>query len=90
MDMQIESTMTIILSVLRVEKVPASGVGRKVVLFESLVDISECGTIVDMAHFSAGGQNTICYATTKGKLCGWDFRSNRTVWELTNSAKHGV
>ena len=31
----------------------------------------------------------ICYATSMGKLCGLDLRSNRPAWELTNSAKFG-
>ena len=63
---------------------------RKNLLHESTVDPYKCGTIVDMAHFTAGGQNVICYATTHGKLCGLDLRSSdERVWELTNNAKFG-
>ena len=62
---------------------------KKQLLFESLVDSYEHGTIVDMATFTAGGQNVICYCTTRGKLCGLDLRSNNTVWELSNNAKFG-
>ena len=43
-----------------------------------------------MASFTAGGQDVICFATTGGKLCGLDLRSNEMVWELTNEAKYGM
>ena len=43
-----------------------------------------------MASFTAGGQDVVCFATTRGKLCGLDLRSNRMVWELTNEAKYGT
>ena len=43
-----------------------------------------------MASFTAGGQDVICFATTGGKLCGLDLRSNQMVWELTNEAKYGM
>ena len=56
---------------------------------ESFVDPSINGTVIDMVHFTAGGQSVICYATTRGKLCGLDLRSNENVWELTNNPKHG-
>ena len=62
---------------------------KKQLLVESLVDPYERGAIVDMANFTAGGQNVICYCTTRGKLCGLDLRSNNTVWELSNNAKFG-
>ena len=62
---------------------------KKQLLFESLIDPYERGTIVDMANFTAGGQNVLCYCTTRGKLCGLDLRSNNTVWELSNNAKFG-
>ena len=62
---------------------------KKQLLFESLIDPYERGTIVDMANFTAGSQNVLCYCTTRGKLCGLDLRSNNTVWELSNNAKFG-
>ena len=43
-----------------------------------------------MASFTAGGQDVICFATSRGKLCGLDLRSNEMVWELTNEAKYGM
>ena len=48
------------------------------------------GTVVEMASFTAGGQDVVCFATTGGKLCGLDLRSNEMVWELTNEAKYGT
>ena len=63
--------------------------GRVKPLQESYVDPSENGLVIDMAHFTAGGQNVLCYATTKGRLCGLDLRSNDTVWSLTNNPKFG-
>lgn len=62
---------------------------KKQLLFESLIDPYEHGTIVDMANFTAGGQSVLCYCTTRGKLCGLDLRSNNTVWDLSNNAKFG-
>ena len=53
------------------------------------MDPNENGLVVDMAHFTAGGQNVLCYVTTKGWLCGLDLRSNDTVWSLTNNPKFG-
>ena len=53
------------------------------------MDAAENGEVADMATFSAGGDEVICYATSMGKLCGLDLRSNRPAWELTNSAKFG-
>ena len=58
-------------------------------LLESYVDPRENGVVVDMAHLTAGGQAVLCYATTKGRLCGLDLRSNDTVWSLTNNPKFG-
>lgn len=57
---------------------------------DSKVDPADYGTAVEMASFTAGGQDVICFATTRGKLCGFDLRSNQMVWELTNEAKYGV
>ncbi len=76
---------------LRVEtlKQKAAGNARRQLLLESTVDAAQYGTIVDMAQFTAGGQNVICFATTRGKLCGLDLRSNEIAWELTNNAKFG-
>ena len=58
-------------------------------LLESYVDPRENGVVVDMAHLTAGGQAVLCYATTKGRLCGLDLRSNGTTWSLTNNPKFG-
>ena len=58
-------------------------------LLESFVDPAAEGQIVEMAHFTAGGQNLLSYVTTKGRLCGLDLRSNETVWRLTNNPKFG-
>ncbi len=70
-------------------KQKAAGNARRQLLLESTVDAAQYGTIVDMAQFTAGGQNVICFATTRGKLCGLDLRSNEIAWELTNNAKFG-
>ena len=59
-------------------------------LLENYVDSQVNGTVMDMAQLTAGGQNVLCYVTTRGKLYGLDLRSNDTVWSLTNSAKFGV
>ena len=67
----------------------ASSGSRTKPLQESFVEPSTYGTVVDMSHFTAGGQNVICFATTRGKLCGLDLRSNEHVWELTNNPKFG-
>ncbi len=53
------------------------------------MDPTESGPVVDMATFTAGGEEVICYATSMGRLCGLDLRSNKPAWELTNSAKFG-
>lgn len=58
-------------------------------LLESYVDPNDTGVVVDMAHFTAGGQNVLCYVTGKGRLCALDLRSNNTVWSLTNNPKFG-
>ena len=58
-------------------------------LLEGFVDPTVDGHVVEMAHFTAGGQNVLCYVTTRGRLCGLDLRSNETVWRLTNSPKFG-
>ena len=58
-------------------------------LLESHVEPSTEGQVVDMAHFTAGGQNVLCYVTTKGRLCGLDLRSNETTWKLNNNPKFG-
>lgn len=71
------------------QKTGSTPVTSRKLLLESTIDPYQHGTIVDMAHFTAGGQNVICYATTRGKLCGLDLRSNETVWELSNNAKFG-
>lgn len=67
-----------------------SGQIRKQLLLDSRVDPANYGTIVEMASFTAGGQDVICFATTRGKLCGLDLRLNQMVWELTNEAKYGM
>ena len=54
------------------------------------MDPANYGTVVEMASFTAGGQDVVCFATTRGKLCGLDLRSNQMVWELTNEAKYGT
>jgi WD40 repeat protein len=59
-------------------------------LLESFVDPAAEGQVVEMAHFTAGGQNLLSYVTTKGRLCGLDLRSNETVWRLTNNPKFGL
>lgn len=67
----------------------SSGNNRVKPLLESFVDPTADGQVVEMAHFTAGGQNVLCYVTTKGRLCGLDLRSNETVWRLTNNPKFG-
>ena len=67
-----------------------SGQGRRQLLLDSRVDPANYGTVVEMASFTAGGQDVVCFATTRGKLCGLDLRSNQMVWELTNEAKYGM
>ena len=66
-----------------------SGQIRRQLLMDLKVDPASYGTIVEMASFTAGGQDVICFATTRGKLCGLDLRSNQIVWKLTNEAKYG-
>ena len=67
-----------------------SGHGRKQLLLDTRVDPANYGTVVEMASFTAGGQDVVCFTTTRGKLCGLDLRSNQMVWELTNEAKYGM
>ena len=67
----------------------SSGSNRVKPLLESFVDPATDGQVVEMAHFTAGGQNLLCYVTTKGRLCGLDLRSNETVWRLINNPKFG-
>ena len=48
------------------------------------------GTVVDLAQFASGGQNILCLATTRGKLCGLDLRTNKEAWDLTNNGRFGL
>ena len=66
-----------------------SGQNRRQLLLDSRVDPANYGTVVEMASFTAGEQDVVCF-TTREKLCGLDLRSNRMVWELTNEAKYGT
>ena len=45
--------------------------------------------MVEMATFSTGGEELVCYATSMGKLAGLDLRSGKPAWELSNSSKFG-
>ena len=67
-----------------------TGPNRRQLLLDSRVDPANYGTVVELASFTAGGQDVVCFATTRGKLCGLDLRSNQMVWELTNEAKYGM
>ena len=62
---------------------------KRQLILETSVDPVENGTVVDMATFSMGGEEVISYATSMGKLCGLDLRSNKPAWQLTNSSKFG-
>ncbi len=53
------------------------------------LDPGNYGHVVDMATFTAGGQNVLCLATNAGKLCGMDLRTNKLAWDLTNNSKYG-
>lgn len=72
-----------------ITSITSSSNNRVKPLLENYVEPSVDGQVVDMAHFTAGGQNVLCYVTTKGKLCGLDLRSNETIWRLTNNPKFG-
>jgi hypothetical protein len=65
------------------------GSNRRQLVLETTVDPAENGEVVDMATFSAGGDEVLCYATSMGKLCCLDLRSSRPAWELSNPAKFG-
>ena len=67
-----------------------TGQSRRQLLLDSRVDPANYGMVVELASFTAGGQDVVCFATTRGKLCGLDLRSNQMVWELTNEAKYGM
>jgi len=58
-------------------------------MLDMTVDPNNNGYFVDMATFTAGGQEVICYATSMGQLHGLDLRSGKYAWELTNNAKYG-
>ena len=66
-----------------------AGSSKRQLVFETTLDPSENGTVVDMSTFSIGGDEVICYSTTMGKLSGLDLRSSKPAWQLTNCAKYG-
>ena len=65
------------------------GSSKRQLVLDEVVDPAEYGRVVDLATFSTGGQELLCYATSMGKLCGLDLRSSTPAWELTNDAKFG-
>lgn len=74
---------------LSIETKKVGGSSKRQLVLDTVVDSVEYGRVMDMATFSTGGQELICYATSMGKLCGLDLRSSTVAWELTNNAKFG-
>ena len=62
---------------------------KRYLTHDKQLDREKYGYVVDMATFTAGGQNVLCLATTGGKLCGLDLRTSKLAWDLTNSPKYG-
>ncbi len=48
------------------------------------------GPVVAISHFNTLTQSLLAYATTKGKLHGWDLRAKAEAWLLTNPLSQGV
>ena len=53
------------------------------------MDVEKTGVVVEMAHFTSGGQNIVCCCSNKGKLFGVDLRCGERVWNLSNNVKYG-
>ncbi len=66
------------------------GVIKRQLTHDKQLDLDKYGHVVDMATFTAGGQNVVCLATSTGKLCGLDLRTNMLAWDLTNNSKFGT
>lgn len=70
-------------------KKTSGGSNKRQLVMETSVDPVEHGTVVEMATFSTGGEELVCYATSMGKLAALDLRSGKLAWELSNSSKFG-
>ena len=53
------------------------------------LDLNKHGSVVDMSEITAGGQNILAFATSKGHLCGLDLRCKELAWDLENDPKYG-
>ncbi|XP_064396061.1 phosphoinositide 3-kinase regulatory subunit 4-like [Halichondria panicea] len=76
--------------VFNLESVKVGGVIKRKLTHDMQLDPGNYGHVVDMATFTAGGQNVLCLATNAGKLCGMDLRTNKLAWDLTNNSKYGL
>ncbi|XP_012944552.1 phosphoinositide 3-kinase regulatory subunit 4 [Aplysia californica] len=54
------------------------------------VDHDTYGQIMDMAHFDAGAQSVLTYATVSGHMFGWDLRAPGPAWTLRNDPRDGL
>lgn len=48
------------------------------------------GPVVAVAHFNSLTQSLLTYATTKGRVHGWDLRSRKEAWLISNPLSHGI
>jgi phosphoinositide-3-kinase regulatory subunit 4 len=48
------------------------------------------GPVVAMAHFNSLTQSLLAFATTKGRVHGWDLRAKKEAWLMSNPLSHGI
>ncbi len=48
------------------------------------------GPVSALTHFETGSQSLLVYATRKGRIHGWDFRSQHPAFVLEHSVHHGA
>lgn len=46
--------------------------------------------MVAVTHFNSLTQSLLAFATTKGRVHGWDLRARREAWLMSNPLSHGI
>lgn len=53
------------------------------------LDLQEDGCAIDVSYLDSGSQMVLVCATVYGSLIGWDLRSPRLAWKVSNDIKQG-
>lgn len=48
------------------------------------------GPVVAISHFNSLTQSVLAFATTKGKVHGWDLRAKHEAWLMSNPLSYGI